>query len=284
MSSQAMVSVIVTTFNSASFVEPCFKAVQRQSYPHIELVVVDNNSSDSTRELAARYTSKVIRNFNRRGTQKNTGARESSGQYIFFVDSDMELSRNVVKACVETMEANPVLKALVVPEQSFGEGFWAQCKVLERSYYIGVDWMEAARFFSREGFESVGGFDEHIRFGEDIDLPARIRDKHGPESIGRVNELIYHNERRMRFWNNLQKKFYYATQMRAYLSKAQNRANFRKQASLVQRPLLFFKRPRDIVGHPLVWSGMMFQKGCEFAAGLLGYGYELIYRKPYKAD
>ena len=87
-----------------------------------------------------------------------------------FIDSDMVLSGDVVSACA-AQQYHGTYKAIVIPEESFGVGFWAQCKKLERSFYIGVDWMEAARFFERRAFEEMGGYNEKNTGTEDYDLP-----------------------------------------------------------------------------------------------------------------
>ncbi|NJL43584.1 MAG: glycosyltransferase family 2 protein [Pseudanabaena sp. SU_2_4] len=158
MSNNKLISVIVPTYNSANYLEACLQSIAEQNYEQIELIVVDNNSMDNTKEIAQKYTKMVFNQGPERSAQRNFGVLQSKGGYILIIDSDMQLSRDVVKACVETISNSDKLKALIIPEESFGEGFWAQCKKLERSFYSGIDWQEAARFFDRKIYEELGGY------------------------------------------------------------------------------------------------------------------------------
>lgn len=266
-----LVSVIVPTYNSAAYLDGCLKSVKEQTYSRTELIVVDNNSKDNTKEIAQKYTNKVFNKGPERSAQRNFGVRQSSGEYILVIDSDMHLSRGVVSDCVHKMQKNHTVKAVVVHEESFGEGFWAQCKKLERSFYIGVAWMEAARFFPRAVFDEMGGYDEENTGTEDYDLPQRIMEKYGRNVIGSVESLIYHNEQKINLLKTCKKKFYYAQNLDKYRTAGSNRKNFLKQSSLMMRYMLFFSQPRKLFRNPIVGVGMLFMKTCEFGSGAVGY-------------
>jgi hypothetical protein len=184
------------------------------------------------------------------------------------IDSDMELKPDVVRACVEQITARPELKGLVIPEESFGQGFWAQCKRLERSFYIGVPWMEAIRFFNKQSYLDVGGYNEDLISGEDWDLSQRVA---GRAPIGRVNEYIHHNEGRLRLMQTLKKKYYYAQQFARYLAANKEHAAVGSQTGIITRYALFFSRPLQLSKQPHLGLGMLFMKTCEFAWGGLGY-------------
>jgi hypothetical protein len=183
----------------------------------------------------------------------------------------MELSKDVVKSCVETVLANPSLKALIIPEESFGEGFWAECKKLERSFYLGVPWQEAARFFEKKIFEALGGYDEKITGVEDFDLPSRLEYKYGEISIGRINEFIYHNEQKLSLTKACKKRFYYAANLDTYLKKDANKTSFYKRTSLIRRYRIFLSRPIKLVRNPILGIGVLFMKTCEFGSAAAGY-------------
>ena len=155
----------------------------------------------------------------------------------------MKLSPQVVASCVEKIQNNPQTKAIIIPEESFGEGFWAQCKKLERSFYIGVDWMEAARFFTRDAFEEASGFDENMISGEDWDLSQRVGKKYPIDSI---DQFIYHNEGKVSLRQIIKKKFYYARNLTQYQSVPANKIKLKYQASIKKRYLLSAHYPHLI--------------------------------------
>ena len=91
----------------------------------------------------------------------------------------MTLDVDVVYECVKIISLHDDIKAIVIPEESFGKGLWAQCKKLERSFYVGVDWMEAARFFDKKIYQEMGGYDDSMVGAEDYDLPQRVEQHYG---------------------------------------------------------------------------------------------------------
>ncbi len=265
-----LVSVIVPTKNSKPFLEACLQSIMAQTYPKIELVVIDNNSTDKTKEVATKYTKLVFNKGPERSAQRNYGAKKSKGEYLLFIDSDMELSSMVVEDCVKQFH-DKNKAGVIIPEKSFGEGFWAKCKVLERSFYIGIDWMEAARFYSRSAFDLVGGYDEANTGTEDYDLPHRLQNQFGSSSIGRIGAYINHNERRISLFGTCKKKYYYARNLRMYKDKPENKSYFSSQVSLVTRYKVFFRDPKKLFYNPTIGLGMLFMKTAEFAFGGIGY-------------
>lgn len=266
-----LVTVIVTTRNNEATIANCLNSVRQQRYRDVEVIVVDNSSSDRTREIAERLADIVLERGPERSAQRNCGVDASRGSCILILDSDMEISPGVVSSCVQALLTDDQVRAVVVPEESFGKGFWARCKALERSYYLGLDWMEAARFFDKETLLEVGGYDEENTGTEDYDLPARIGARYGQPSIARIEDLIYHNEGYLRFFDLLRKKYYYGKGLEIYRSREDNDSNFMAQVNLVKRFAIFFRSPRKLLDHPLVGTGMLFMKPCEFGALSLGY-------------
>lgn len=264
------VSVIVTTKNEELNIRACIESITSQSYRNIEIIVVDNKSSDATKSIAREYTKNVLDKGPERSAQRNYGASKAKGEYLLFLDADMVLEKDVIKECVTKAE-NEKKVALIIPEESFGVGYWAQCKALERSLYLGVDWIEAARFFCKEIFVKINGYDESLTGPEDYDLPQRIKEMYGSNSISRINAFILHNEGRLSLGKSMQKKFYYGKKMREYMSKRHNSAYFSKQSSILARYILFFSNPNKLFHNPIIGMGMLFMKTTEMAATFLGY-------------
>ncbi|HSX34935.1 MAG TPA: glycosyltransferase [Candidatus Saccharimonadales bacterium] len=262
------VSVIVTTRNNHATLDKCLRSIAGQTYAPIELIVVDRDSTDDTKEIARTYTQHVHNHGPERSAQRNFGVASATGKYVVIIDSDMELEPEVIAACVASMHSEPNAPGVIIGEQSFGQGFWAQCKRLERSFYVGVDGIEAARFFKRDTYMSVGGYDETMVSGEDWDLSRRIGEQ---GKIMRITPLIHHNEGHLKLWQTLKKKLYYAGKARNYLAKNTVGSQLNKQVSPLQRYKLFFSKPHKLFEKPLTGIGMLFMKTCEFGFGAAGY-------------
>ncbi len=267
MKKDVLVSVIIPTKNSEKFIERCIVSVKNQTYKNIEVIVVDNFSSDKTPEISRKLGVTFFQKGPERSTQRNYAVSQARGEYVFIIDSDMELSATVVQECVEAMEGKPYVAAVVVPEESFGEGFWAQCKKLERSFYVGVSWMEAARFFRHSLYQQLGGYDEKLISGEDWDLSQRAG-KTG--KIASIKSYIFHNEGKINLWKTIKKKYYYAQKFSKYAQKNKGSSSLNQQTGILGRYKLFFSKPGKLFANPIVGLGMLFMKTCEFLFGGLG--------------
>lgn len=108
----SLVSVIIATKNAQRFIGTCLETIKNQSYWNIEIIVVDNFSTDKTEEIVLNYTENFFEKGPERSVQRNFGAKKAKGKYILNVDADMELSENVVKECVEKIESDKDIKAV----------------------------------------------------------------------------------------------------------------------------------------------------------------------------
>ena len=258
---ESSVTVIVPTFNSEKFLKKCLLSIRNQTYKNVEVIVIDNNSTDKTREIASGYC-KTISFIGSRSAARNKGASCARGDFILSIDSDMELKSNVIDDCLAQVENG--FAAVIIPEISVGEGFWAKCRALEKSCYIGDDLVETPRFFRKNVIETIGGYDSLLEAGEDWDLCERIKSK--GFRIGRINSFLLHNEGKLSLRNAFSKKHYYGKTIRLYQKKHPVKA--RKQLIII-RPC-FIKKWRLLANQPVNALGLFFLKTCEFAAGWLG--------------
>jgi glycosyltransferase involved in cell wall biosynthesis len=256
------VSVIVPTRNSARTLGACLGSIRAQTYSDLEVLVVDNSSTDETREIAPRLSDIVVVGGPERSAQRNRGARLAKGAAFFFVDSDLVLEPTVVTECVDAAAAGA--DAVVVPEESFGEGFWARSKALERSCYLEDGSIEAARFFTREIFELIDGYDEALVGEEDWDLHARATN--AGARVGRAVARIWHDEGPLRLHHLIVKKFQYGKTLGRYAQK--HPALARSQLRLF-RPAFLRHRGR-LARSPLLTCGMLVMKAAEAAAAAAG--------------
>jgi glycosyltransferase involved in cell wall biosynthesis len=259
----SLVSVIVPTRNSARTLEACLASVHSQLYRPVELIVIDNQSTDATLQIARQYGDVVEVFGPERSAQRNRGARLAHGDYLLFVDSDMRLGERVVGDCLDAIRAKGA-PGVIIPEVSTGEGFWARARALERSCYIGDDAIEAARFFPRAEFERAGGFDENLVAMEDWDLSKRIA---GGRRLPRTASHLDHDEGKLRLASALAKKRYYAASSRMYWRK-HGRSSL-GQANLIFRPA-FLRNWRRLLRHPILTAGFLSLKTMETTAVVVG--------------
>src|SRR4051794_9434558 len=78
-----LVSIVVPTRNSETHLAQCLEALAAQSYPRVELIVIDNDSGDRTRDIAARYTDRIFTKGPERSAQLNFGFGVAGGKYVY---------------------------------------------------------------------------------------------------------------------------------------------------------------------------------------------------------
>ena len=149
MTQQARVSVVVPTKNVTRTIESCLSSVRAQSWPDVELIVVDNYSTDGTFDVAGSPCRH--RRAGRSRAQRPAQPRRSSRhRRLGAVDRRRHgADPRVVEEAVLAAEAGP-LTAVFIPEVTVGEGFWTACRSLERRCYIGEEMIEAPRLIRRD--------------------------------------------------------------------------------------------------------------------------------------
>ena len=272
-----------------------FESITQSSYKEVEVIVVDNGSSDLTETIAREYTTHVFQYGPERSAQPNFGiSRKATGEFVMYVDADMILSQLLIENCVENMINDSELVALHVSEVVLGRSYFCRVRNFERSFYDGTA-IDGSRFFRRLAFVASGGFDEELfqrGSGEDWDIDLTIG-KFGnigllpkiaefpqealpwglDEEIRELtddfvlNQLcIYHNEANLSLWTYLAKKSYYSLGFAGYINKwGRDNPNIRKQFSIAYRYCLVFlekKKWRRFFRRPDLVFGLYFLRFC----------------------
>jgi len=271
------ISVIVTTKNEAVNIENCLQAIENQAYPaeKREIIVVDNNSSDNTKEIAGKFTDRIYNFGPERSAQRNFGARQASGRYIIFLDADMNLSEGVLSECFEKC-AKEGCVALYIPERITGTGPWSRARDFERSFY-NATCIDCVRFVSRDKFLEINGFDEKLTGPEDWDFDRRIKNI---GSVGIINAPIYHNEEGMTLKKYLQKKEYYSRSFERYSRKWGGDRIIKMQLGFFYRYFWVFMEDgkwKKLFTHPILALKVFFLRI------MVGFGY-IISRQASKTQ
>lgn len=266
---KSLVSIIVTAKNEEDVLSRLIKSLMKQTYKNKEIIVVDNSSFDKTAQIAKNLGAKVFDMGPERSAQRNFGAKKAKGSFFFFLDADMELTKDVVASCLEVFKSDPKIGAVSIPEESIAKTYWEKVKAFERSFYNlkGDVVTDAARFFSRKAFDQCGRYDPAITGPEDWDLRNRILK--GGYKIVRIKALIYHYERISTLADLLKKKFYYSLKSHRYLSK-HNVSLFSPETIYFLRPV-FYKNITRLIRHPLLTAGLILVLSAELIAGGTGY-------------
>jgi glycosyltransferase involved in cell wall biosynthesis len=255
-----LISVIITTKNEEKHIANCLESIKKQTYPQelIEIIVVDNNSEDKTKEIAGKYTDKVFDRGPERSAQRNLGVEKSSGEYVLYLDADMILNKDVIKQCVEYINKDINIAGLYITEIVMGDKYWSKVRRFERSFYDATV-IDCVRFMRKDIFQKVGGFDENFTGPEDWDLDKKIRNA---GKVALVKTPIYHNETEFDLGKYLFKKAYYARQFDRYISKwGKDDEDLKKQFGFCYRYFgVFFEKGKwkKLIAHPILAAGMYF--------------------------
>lgn len=126
-----LVSVVMPAYNAAFYIGQAIASIQAQTYPHWELVVVDDGSTDATREVVQKLMKQdnrieyVYQSNCRQGAARNNGIRHASGKYIAFLDADDLWQSNKLELQLEAIAATGV------------ELVFSECVVFENDFELG---------------------------------------------------------------------------------------------------------------------------------------------------
>ena len=107
-----MISVIVPVYNVEEYLEECLESIQHQTYTDIEIILVNDGSTDGSRDICERFCQidsrfKLINQGNQGlSAARNRGVKESVGQFIMFVDSDDVINTNVLEVLLPYMKTD----------------------------------------------------------------------------------------------------------------------------------------------------------------------------------
>lgn len=256
----SLVSVVIATYNEEKNIKNCLESIRKQTYPDnkIEVIVVDNGSTDKTKKTAKKYTDKVFNFGPERSAQRNFGAKKSRGKYYLYLDADMILSPKVIEESINKFKNNSQLVGLYIPEIIQGKSFWSKVRRFERSFYNGtvIDCVRAVRLAD---FKKIGGFDETMSGPEDWDFDKKIRLR-GKVDI--IASPLYHNEADFNLGSYLNKKAYYVKSFKRYINKwGDDDEDIKKQFGFWYRFIGVFvenNKWRKIIVSPHLALGMFF--------------------------
>lgn len=201
------VSVIIPAYNSSEYLIAAIESVLCQSYKNIEIIVVDDGSTDNTKNVLASYIEKGLLSYNYQenqgpGSARNRGIRKAKGEYIAFLDSDDILLPDSVEKRIAFFERQPDVAMIFTDLYRIKKkGGYAEVHLKENSFltlftkaiiyrdppryvfdktfrdmaFVHHPFIKTPTVMVRKSiFEKVGYFNTQLRAAEDIDLWLRI--------------------------------------------------------------------------------------------------------------
>jgi glycosyltransferase involved in cell wall biosynthesis len=259
------VSFVVPTRNSGRTLEACLKSLRAQCGAMVEVIVVDNHSTDTTPEIAAHWADRVLAHGPERSAQRNAGWQDARARVVAFLDSDMVLDPGAAAEAAAAFCQDPGLGGLIVPEYAFGAGFFARCRAHEKRLYAGDPATEGARFFRRDAVELAGGYDESRYAADDWEFSCRVAADGW--TIGRLTSEAGHDEGRVSLGRAFAKKRYYGRNFYDYAAVPRQ-----KRRALMRTPLV--SSPGRLAKAPALTAGLVILKAVEAGGMLCGMAEE----------
>lgn len=179
------VSVIVPNYNYAASLPACLRAIQAQSYPDLEVVVVDDASTDDSVAVAEALGVRVVRLPDNGGCARarNVGAAHTSGEILFYVDSDLALAPDAIARAVAVLRSDPRMGAVCGvedPEPLLHDTAVARYRGLQYHHWSASGEGDvtvlcpAMLALPRPVYETVGPFNEALTQTEEVDYGYRL--------------------------------------------------------------------------------------------------------------
>lgn len=163
-----LISVIIPTYQHATSLPGCLESLFAQTYRPIEIIVVDDGSTDNTQDVLARYAERItiVKQENEGANPaRNRGLKEAKGEYVIFCDADVKMTPKMLEKMFEALQRHP--------EASYAySGFWFGWKhfkgvVFDANQLRKLNFVHTSSLVRRADFP---GFDEHIRRLQDWDV------------------------------------------------------------------------------------------------------------------
>jgi len=192
-----LVSAVIPTHNRADLLARAIRSVQRQTYPQLEIIVVDDASQDNTREIVGSINDRRIRyifhDSNRGGSAaRNTGIKAATGEYIAFLDDDDEWVENKIERQLQCVQdfGGVVCRPFITGKSRLSKLYkkaTVNPRDLRKGFIFGGG---TSILLARTDILKDTLFDENLSSSQDWDLLIRLTCK---------CKIAYLNERLVRF-------------------------------------------------------------------------------------
>ncbi|RJP28761.1 MAG: glycosyltransferase [Candidatus Omnitrophota bacterium] len=180
------ISVIIPTYNRANYISVAIHSVLNQTYHNWEIIVIDDGSNDSTKEVIRPYLDNIsyfYQNNQGEASARNIGINRSKGEFIAFLDSDDLWLPDKLKIQISRLESNDQLsltycRAKMIDSHGIFMGYKPTTPALSTRDFLYGARLPMTVLVKRKVFDEVGLFDTNIKVGVDTDLWLRLSMDH----------------------------------------------------------------------------------------------------------
>jgi glycosyltransferase involved in cell wall biosynthesis len=194
------VSVIMPAYQAEAYIGEAIESALAQDHDALELIIVDDGSTDRTAEIAhevargherGHAVTVISRTNGGAGAARNTGVEHARGEFVAFHDADDLWPADRLSGQVAHLRANPRVGMVLGLMQLFTPAGVTPQAHSPRSDADGlVSHHPSTALVRRELFDSVGPFDESLRIGHDIDWMSRAKD--AGAGLAHVDRVVLH--------------------------------------------------------------------------------------------
>lgn len=179
MMMKPLVTAIIPVYNGARFISESIESIIAQTYRPVEIIVVDDGSSDETAQIVQSYKGirYIFQPNHGVASARNTGIGKSRGELIAFLDADDCWAPDKLTVQVNYLDDNPHVGCVLGRQRNFLEPgidrpFWLREEHLLRDH-VGV---LPTSLIRRNIFDMIGLFDTEYKISEDVEWLARVKD------------------------------------------------------------------------------------------------------------
>lgn len=181
-----LVSVIVPVYNMQRFLSETLQSVLKSDYPNIEVIVMDDGSTDESKKIADGFSGldsrvKAFSQQNQRASSaRNNAILLAKGNYILPVDADNLISADYIRRAVTVLEEKPDVKVVSCEAEFFGEksGRW-RFEPFSLNLLCRRNLIDNCAMYRKTDWEHVGGYCELLRGREDWDFWLSVFEQGG---------------------------------------------------------------------------------------------------------
>lgn len=195
------ISIIIPLYNAERTLEKCLKAVFDSTFQDLEVLVVDDGSTDSSIGIAQSFPCRVLKLPNNQGPSvaRNCGARNAKGDVLLFIDSDIVIQRDTINLFVDSLKSYCAVFGIYTQKPgtdgllSLYQNFYAHKSIKETRELTSMLYSYCVAI-KKDAFLQMGGFDESWRRPtfEDVQLGLRLTENGYQIYLNKNIKVVHH--------------------------------------------------------------------------------------------